>query len=289
MQGPPSRVPAIAIASPTTSTTSTTSRAPMSPLETSSQAFSSTNSSPISSGSTSSRSTSSAAMDHPFEFVPPRIPLAPVQPQISPSTSQNTATATPSKRVNRIPLTPVQLQPQIPPSTNQNTATATPSKRVNHDQAPPPKRVCTDWKTVKLQSNTSGNMTLYNRQVRVHEFNVKEQKRKTEQEFRDETGRSADTLLLVSRANSVGMDTYGGGDIVNEADMSAPPLSWLTDSACEHCTRGRRKNNCKFSTGWLAACDHCALNGRSCILMVIEEDDVVWNVLGTVDVRTLAI
>jgi hypothetical protein len=112
--------------------------------------------------------------------------------------------------------------------------------------------------------------------VRVHEFKVIEEERKTTQEFRDEFGRSTDALLKVCKANAVGMDTYSGGDVVNDTEMFEPPLSWPTDSACEHCLRGKWKTRCHFSTGWLAACDHCALNGRQCILLVCDEEDVVW-------------
>jgi hypothetical protein len=81
------------------------------------------------------------------------------------------------------------------------------------------------------------------------------------------------------------MDAYRGGDVVNEGHMSVPPLSWLTGSACEHCVRGKRRTHCIFSTGWLAACDHCALNEPRCVLPVIDKDDVVWNAFGSIDVR----
>lgn len=104
--------------------------------------------------------------------------------------------------------------------------------------------------------------------------------------LKEEFGNSSAAFLKVTVANAAAMRVYKGGDQMDDKEVyKSLFLSRLTDRACEHCLRGKPKARCKFSSGWLAQCDHCALNGRRCILMVREEGEVVWNKLGSVEVR----
>jgi formylmethanofuran dehydrogenase subunit D len=49
--------------------------------------------------------------------------------------------------------------------------------------------------------------------------------------------------------------------------------------------KGETKTTSKFSSDWLASCDHCTLNGREFKLLVLDNDMIILKSLGKVEVK----
>jgi hypothetical protein len=107
-----------------------------------------------------------------------------------------------------------------------NSAIASPTlgKRTsNSDEAQGPSKRCrTDWKKIKLQYNTSGKTGLVEKYVRVEEYKTQETERKTEEEMKQEYGKSSEAIMKVSKSNTEAMQCCKAGDVVTDIDLFAP-------------------------------------------------------------------